>query len=110
MKQQLTTFKPPIKTRKFLSIPLLVAMFLASSVFSNTAIAIPISGKVVDANGEPLIGASISIKGTGEGTITDVDGNFSLECTEGSTLVISYTWVCRTGNRSNWHQPSYYYP
>ena len=48
-----------------------------------------VEGIVTDANGEPIIGASIVIKGTTNGTITDLDGKFSLPNATG-TLVISY--------------------
>ena len=48
-----------------------------------------VEGIVTDANGEPIIGASIVIKGTTNGTITDLDGKFSLSDATG-TLVISY--------------------
>ncbi len=48
-----------------------------------------VEGIVTDANGEPIIGASIVIKGTTNGTITDLDGKFSLSNATG-TLVISY--------------------
>ena len=37
-----------------------------------------ITGKVADANGEPLIGVGIIVRGTTTGTMTDVDGNFAL--------------------------------
>jgi len=51
-----------------------------------------VSGKVTDAEGEPLIGASILVKGTSTGTVSDVDGAYSLTVPEGSnTLVITYT-------------------
>ena len=49
-----------------------------------------ITGKIVDMSGEPIIGANIVEKGTTNGTITDADGNFSLEVSENSTLVVSY--------------------
>ena len=49
-----------------------------------------VSGVVKDATGEPVIGASIVEKGTTNGTITDFDGNFSLEVSKGATLVISF--------------------
>lgn len=49
-----------------------------------------ISGRVVDANNEPVIGASIQVEGTGIGTISDFDGNFTLEAAEGNTLVFSF--------------------
>lgn len=49
-------------------------------------------GKVTDASGEPLIGASLLIKGTNKGTVTGIDGTFQLPATgETPTLVISYT-------------------
>jgi len=45
---------------------------------SNSALAqnIAASGKVVDKNQEPIIGASVVVKGTTNGTVTDMDGNF----------------------------------
>lgn len=51
-----------------------------------------ITGKVTDQEGLPLIGASILVKGSSTGTVTDVDGNYSLNIPSGTnTLVISYT-------------------
>lgn len=49
-----------------------------------------VKGQVVDANGEPVIGASVLVKGTTNGTITDFDGNFTLNDASKGTLVISY--------------------
>lgn len=49
-----------------------------------------ISGKVVDANGEPVIGASVAEKGTTNGVITDFDGNFVLNVSLGSKISVSY--------------------
>ncbi|MEI8087504.1 MAG: TonB-dependent receptor plug domain-containing protein, partial [Paludibacter sp.] len=49
-----------------------------------------ISGLVTDEKGDPIIGASVMIKGEKIGTVTSVNGNFSLEATAQSTLVISY--------------------
>ena len=53
---------------------------------------IAVKGTVTDSNGEPLIGASVVIKGnTSVGTVTDFDGNFALSVpSESSTIVISY--------------------
>ena len=48
-----------------------------------------VKGIVVDATGEPVIGANVMIKGTSNGTITDIDGNFNLSNAKG-TLVISF--------------------
>ena len=48
-----------------------------------------VTGIVIDEFG-PVAGASVSIKGTSEGTITDMDGNFTLEVKDGNTLSISF--------------------
>ncbi|MEE9437487.1 MAG: SusC/RagA family TonB-linked outer membrane protein, partial [Saprospiraceae bacterium] len=51
-----------------------------------------ITGMITDADGETLIGANVLAKGTSVGTITDIDGSFSLEVPDGTqTLVVSYT-------------------
>lgn len=50
-----------------------------------------ITGRVVDVNNAPIIGATIQIRGTGQGTITDVDGNYTLtNVPENATLDVSY--------------------
>lgn len=49
-----------------------------------------VTGTVVDPTGMPVIGANIMVKGTTNGTITDMDGRFSLDVEEGATLVVSY--------------------
>ena len=51
---------------------------------------IKVSGVVTDQNGEPLIGANVKEKRTTDGTITDIDGHFSLQVPSGTTLEISY--------------------
>lgn len=49
-----------------------------------------ITGKVVDVAGEPIIGASVLVKGSSTGSVTDIDGKFSVEAPVGSTLVVSF--------------------
>ena len=50
-----------------------------------------IKGTIVDSKtGEPIIGASVKVKGTKHATITDVDGNFELNAPEGASLLVSY--------------------
>lgn len=49
-----------------------------------------VNGIVVDEIGEPVIGASVFVKGTKTGAVTDVDGKFSINTSPGSTLVITY--------------------
>ena len=47
-------------------------------------------GTVVDEIGDPVIGATILIKGTSRGTVTDIDGNFTLSAPANGTLIVSY--------------------
>ena len=65
---------------------MLAVMFFALDVSAQTTI----NGRVKDEMGEAVIGASVVVKGTSNGTVTDFDGNFSLTCKSGATLVISY--------------------
>ena len=51
---------------------------------------VKIKGKVVDLNNKPIVGASVVQKGVNTGTITDIDGNFSIEIPNESTIVASY--------------------
>ena len=75
----------------FRSLLMTFAVF-AMSLVSINAMADPISivGKVVDANGEPLVGASVVEAGTSNGTITDLDGAFILSVEKNVTLHVSY--------------------
>lgn len=56
----------------------------------SSALKKEVKGKVIDANGEPIIGATIKEKGTSNGTITDFDGNFTLEANSDAILDVSY--------------------
>lgn len=49
-----------------------------------------VKGLVLDENNEPIIGATVRVKGTRLATVTDMDGNFSLNAPEGSVLLVSY--------------------
>ena len=49
-----------------------------------------ITGVVIDSNGDAIIGANIVEKGTTNGTVTDLDGKFSLEVQDKATLLVSY--------------------
>lgn len=49
-----------------------------------------VKGTVFDETGEPLIGATVAVKGTSTATSTDIDGNFTLKCEPTATLVITY--------------------
>lgn len=86
---------------KYLYIILLGALTLALTTYAegagNTGLTsmiqpdnITVKGKIVDENGEPLPGASIQEKGTTNGIIADVNGDFSLSVPSDATLIISY--------------------
>ena len=67
---------------------LLALMAVASTVVFAQG---KLTGTVVDATGEPVIGASVIVKGTSNGTVTDLDGNYTVQnVPEGATLVFSY--------------------
>jgi TonB-linked SusC/RagA family outer membrane protein len=63
---------------------------LPASVSGQVTASAKYSGTITDEKGEPIIGASILVKGTSVGTITDIDGKYAIEATPGSTLQISY--------------------
>ncbi|MDG1296862.1 MAG: SusC/RagA family TonB-linked outer membrane protein [Saprospiraceae bacterium] len=73
---------------KKLSLVLSIILFCVGGIIAQRTV----TGVVNDASSSPLIGASILVKGTATGTITDVDGNFSISIPDGNNmLVVSYT-------------------
>ena len=86
---KLMYMKQSMKSKGFERRLLLImwGLFLSLSAFAQQ---ISIKGHVVDATGEPVIGASVVEGRTTNGTITDVDGNFSLSVPANSTLTISF--------------------
>jgi outer membrane receptor for ferrienterochelin and colicin len=64
---------------------LMVALLVSAIAFAQT------TGKVVDAeNNQPLPGATVVVKGTKKGTVTDFDGNFSIDASTGDMLEVSF--------------------
>lgn len=51
---------------------------------------VKVRGVIKDETGEPIIGATVRVKGQSEGTVSDFDGNFTLDVTDNNTLQISY--------------------
>lgn len=74
----------------FLPCCLLVASGKLSAQSQQNERQIKVTGKVLDPSGETLIGVNILQKGTVNGTVTDFDGNFSMEAPVGAVLVIHY--------------------
>ena len=75
-------------------------LFFCAAVQAQT-----ISGNVKDANGEPVIGATIMEQGTQNGTVTDFDGNFTLKLQKGGNINVSYvgmkSQVIKTAGKSS---------
>ena len=58
---------------------------------ANTFAQVTVKGQVVDAeNGEPLIGAAVTVEGTSQGSVTDIDGYFTQQVNQNQVLIIKY--------------------
>lgn len=68
-------------------LPFLLGIFLSLGAYAQQ---VTVRGHVKDSMGEPVIGANILVKGTTVGTITDFDGNFTLNAPQNSTIEISF--------------------
>jgi len=68
---------------------LLLGALLPLSAGAQTG-TINVRGTVTDVAGEPIIGANILIQGTSSGTVTDYDGNFTLQAPANGVLEVSY--------------------
>ena len=74
-----------VSHRALMALVACVALLLTGvSAFAQTT-----SGKVIDTNGEPVIGAAVMVPGTTNGVTTDIDGNFSLRVAPGTRLEVS---------------------
>ena len=66
----------------------MTALCLLLAVAVNAQVTV--KGSVTDQSGEPIIGATVKVNGTQNGTVTNFDGNFTISCREGATLTVSY--------------------
>lgn len=89
-----------MKTIKFIN--LILCMCCAMGLWAQD---IKVTGKVVDVTSEPIIGASVVVKGTTNGTVTDFDGNFILNVQKGNVLHISYVGFISQDIRVTGSQP-----
>ena len=60
------------------------------SVYGQAGKQMKVSGTIVDENNEPLIGVTLIVKGASAGTVTNLDGNYTIQVPENGTLVVSY--------------------
>lgn len=81
-----------------------IALFPKSGKSTPTGKDIAIKGTVMDEQGEPIIGANVMVEGTTIGTITDIDGNYSMTAPANANLKVSYigytTQVVKAGAKS----------
>ncbi|WP_291528731.1 SusC/RagA family TonB-linked outer membrane protein [Bacteroides sp. UBA939] len=75
---------------KSLLLRLFLVIFCAGFMANVQAQNITQTGVVLDQLGEPMIGVTVQVKGTATGAITNIDGNFSISCSSGNTLVFSF--------------------
>lgn len=73
------------KLSRLLMIAALCAVSLGAAAQTKT-----VKGVITDTKNEPLVGASVVVKGTKTSATTDIDGNYSINAAEGATLVVSY--------------------
>ena len=64
----------------------LVLMVVSMATYAQQEV----SGTVLDPDGEPIIGATVMVKGTNNGTVTDFDGNYTLKVAPGTPITITY--------------------
>jgi len=70
----------------FRMLVLMLGLFLSVSAFAQ----IDVKGHVKDAQGEPVIGATVRVVGTQTATVTDFDGNFALKANQGADITVTY--------------------
>lgn len=71
---------------------MLLCMMVAVTALAQSAI----NGTVVSAqDGEPIIGATVKVKGSAQGVVTNLEGQFSINAKAGTTLVFSYVGMQR---------------
>lgn len=100
-------FKLPAlwQSSKFSMKFIMLLMVLVSSTLNVFAQKSTVNGTVLDEQNQPLIGVSIKVKGTDVGTVTNLDGKFSIEAEPSNVLVVSYvgmtTQEIKVGNSKN---------
>ena len=78
------------RSRRVFLMTMLLGILMIVSVTAQTGTTISVRGTVTDIAGEPLIGVNILLQGTSTGTVTDYDGNFTLQAPANGVLEISY--------------------
>lgn len=77
------------KEWKHLFLSLMIGILSSTTIYAQTGSS-SITGNIKDAQGEAIIGASVTVKGSTVGTVTDLDGNFQINANPNNTLLVSY--------------------
>ncbi len=77
-----------MKTKRILMLLSVLALFLSVS-FTASAVPVTVNGTVVDESGEPVVGATVMVKGTSVGASTDLDGKFSFKAEKGARIIVT---------------------
>ncbi|RYE16920.1 MAG: SusC/RagA family TonB-linked outer membrane protein, partial [Sphingobacteriaceae bacterium] len=88
--EKVTTVLDQILTGSGSTYRLLANNLIVITSKEKQAFFVKITGKVIDENGQPLPGASVKLKDTKIGTVTDVNGLFSIEAPDQSVLIVSF--------------------
>ena len=72
-----------MKRNKWL-LSLSIGLLCCGSAYAQTTV----KGKITSEGGEPLIGATVAVKNSTDGTVTDIDGNYSIKAAPGIALVV----------------------
>lgn len=82
--------KTPDKIKRLARFVAMILLCLAFPVAAQAQTLVNVSGVVTDENNEPLIGATVMVKGSTTGTSTDMDGKYSIKAPDNATLLFSY--------------------
>ncbi len=90
MRKTSLNFSQSEMLRKVALVALMLAIQAITGIGAGVLFAQNVTGQVVSASDqEPLIGASVKVEGTSIGSLTDIDGNFTVSARGGQTLVVS---------------------
>lgn len=92
--------RKPMKCKKSFLGGVILALILSLFTLNVNAQSLNVKGAVRDNNGDPMIGVSVKVQGSGDGTITDVDGNYSIKVPTNGKLQFSFLgYVTQTISR-----------
>lgn len=81
----------------------LVCVFCVAAIPDMFAQQIKVTGKVTDSTNEGMPGVNVQVKGTATGTITDFDGNYSIDVPDSKSYIsVFFYWLCDPASAGRW--------